>query len=151
MYPWQSGRDGRETTQKLHLNPLNGHWGEDHSILQRHVSLAIAYNAWLYWHSTQDHEFMKQYGGEMLLEIAQFWNSAATLDDATGRFFIDKVMGPDEFHEGYPDQAESGLKNNAYTNLMVVWLFEELTNILALFSEEEQAQLLPKRRPLRLI
>lgn len=26
MYPWQSGRDGRETTQKLHLNPLNGHW-----------------------------------------------------------------------------------------------------------------------------
>jgi hypothetical protein len=32
MYPWQSGRDGRETTQKLHLNPLNGHWGEDHSI-----------------------------------------------------------------------------------------------------------------------
>ena len=75
---------------------------------------------------------MKQYGGEMLLEIAQFWNSAATLDDATGRFFIDKVMGPDEFHEGYPDQAESGLKNNAYTNLMVVWLFEELTNILAL-------------------
>ncbi|MGE9788611.1 glycoside hydrolase family 65 protein [Enterococcus faecalis] len=144
MYPWQSGRDGRETTQKLHLNPLNGHWGEDHSILQRHVSLAIAYNAWLYWHSTQDHEFMKQYGGEMLLEIAQFWNSAATLDDATGRFFIDKVMGPDEFHEGYPDQAESGLKNNAYTNLMVVWLFEELTNILALFSEEEQAQLFAK-------
>ena len=34
---------------------------------------------------------------------------------------------------------------------MVVWLFEELTNILALFSEEEQAQLLPKLRPLRLI
>ena len=114
MYPWQSGRDGRETTQKLHLNPLNGHWGEDHSILQRHVSLAIAYNAWLYWHSTQDHEFMKQYGGEMLLEIAQFWNSVATLDDATGRFFIDKVMGPDEFHEGYPDQAESGEKQRLY-------------------------------------
>ena len=74
----------------------------------------------------------------------------ATLDDATGRFFIDKVMGPDEFHEGYPDQTESG-ENNAYTNLMVVWLFEELTNILALFSEEEQAQLLPKLRLLRLI
>ncbi len=27
---------------------------------------------------------------------------------------------------------------------MVVWLFEELTNILALFSEEEQAQLFAK-------
>ena len=109
MYPWQSGRDGRETTQKLHLNPLNGHWGEDHSILQRHVSWRLLTMLGCIG-IVQDHEFMKQYGGEMLLEIAQFWNSAATLDDATGRFFIDKVMGPDEFHEGYPDQAESGLK-----------------------------------------
>ena len=30
-------------------------------------------------------------------------------------------MGPDEYHEGYPDRAEPGLDNNAYTNLMAVW------------------------------
>lgn len=144
MYPWQSGRDGREDTQKLHLNPLNGEWGEDHSILQRHVSLAIAYNVWLYWNSTNDETFIKTYGAEMLLEIANFWRSAATYDDTSQRYFIDKVMGPDEFHEAYPNSTESGLKNNAYTNLMVVWLFEEIETILSLLNTQEKTNLMLK-------
>lgn len=144
MYPWQSGLDGSEDTQKLHLNPLNGEWGEDHSILQRHVSLAIAYNIWIYWNSSGDDQFIKEYGAEMLLEIANFWRSAATYDEATKRYFIDKVMGPDEFHEAYPNSTESGLKNNAYTNLMVVWLFEELETILSLLNTQEQAKLFNK-------
>ncbi|GGC91181.1 glycoside hydrolase family 65 protein [Enterococcus wangshanyuanii] len=144
MFPWQSGLDGSEDTQKLHLNPLNGEWGEDHSILQRHVSLAIAYNVWMYWNNTGDDRFIKEYGAEMLLEIANFWRSAATFDKETGRYFIDKVMGPDEFHEAYPDSTESGLKNNAYTNLMVVWLFEEVETILSLLNTQEQAELFNK-------
>ena len=144
MFPWQSGRDGSEATQKLHLNPLNGEWGEDHSILQRHVSLAIAYNIWMYWHNSGDNDFMKQYGAEMMLEIANFWRSAATYDETNERYFIDKVMGPDEFHEAYPNSENSGLKNNAYTNLMVVWLFEELINILALLTPAKKQELLAK-------
>lgn len=144
MYPWQSGLDGSEDTQKLHLNPLNGEWGEDHSILQRHVSLAIAYNIWMYWNNTGDNAFIKAYGAEMLLEIANFWRSAATFDEKTNRYFIDKVMGPDEFHEAYPDSKESGLKNNAYTNLMVVWLFEELEVLLDLLTPEERNDLFIK-------
>ena len=144
MYPWQSGLDGGEETQKLHLNPLNGEWGEDHSILQRHVSLAIAYNIWMYWNNTEDTLFIKEYGAEMLLEIANFWRSATTYDTATGRYFIDNVMGPDEFHEAYPNSKDSGLKNNAYTNLMVVWLFEELQQFLSLLSTQEKHQLMKK-------
>ncbi len=38
MFPWQSGSDGREETQVMHLNPVSGKWGPDHSSLQRHVS-----------------------------------------------------------------------------------------------------------------
>jgi HAD superfamily hydrolase (TIGR01509 family) len=49
MFPWQSGSDGREETQVVHLNPLTGKWGDDYSSLQRHVSLAIAYNVWDYY------------------------------------------------------------------------------------------------------
>lgn len=144
MYPWQSGLDGSEDTQKLHLNPLNGEWGEDHSILQRHVSLAVAYNVWLYWHSSKDNKFIKECGAEMLLEIANFWRSAASYDKMSNRYFIDKVMGPDEFHEAYPNSPESGLKNNAYTNLMVVWLFEEIEAILSLLSTQEKTDLMKK-------
>ena len=50
MFPWQSGSNGREETQQLHLNPKSGRWLPDHSHLQRHVNIAIAYNVWQhYW------------------------------------------------------------------------------------------------------
>jgi trehalose/maltose hydrolase-like predicted phosphorylase len=29
MFPWQSGSDGREETQVLHLNPESGRWLPD--------------------------------------------------------------------------------------------------------------------------
>jgi len=136
MFPWQSGLDGTEQSQELHLNPISGEWKEDHSRLQRHVSLAIAYNVWQYWHNTNDVAFMEKYGLELMLEIAQFWQSAATFDETTQRYFIDRVMGPDEFHESYPNAEKGGLKNNAYTNMMVVWLFEEIERLNEQLSSE---------------
>ncbi|MBO6418499.1 glycoside hydrolase family 65 protein [Enterococcus gallinarum] len=136
MFPWQSGLDGTEQSQELHLNPISGEWKEDHSRLQRHVSLAIAYNVWQYWHNVRDRSFMEQYGLELILEIAHFWQSAATLDSVTGRYSIEGVMGPDEFHESYPNSQKGGLKNNAYTNMMVVWLFEEVEKLRNQLSPE---------------
>src|SRR5918999_1436331 len=49
MFPWQSGSNGREETQELHLNPKSGRWLPDHSHLQRHVNIAIAYNVWQHY------------------------------------------------------------------------------------------------------
>lgn len=129
MYPWQSGLDGSEQSQKLHLNPLSGEWKEDHSRLQRHVSLAIAYNIWLYWHHTKDDTFLTDYGKEMLSEIARFWLDMSVKDTKTNRYHISGVMGPDEFHEAYPNATSGGLRDNAYTNLMVAWLFETLLTL----------------------
>ena len=82
MFPWQSGSDGREETQQVHLNPKSGRWLPDNSHLQRHVSAAIAYNIWHYYEATWDLEFMAYYGAEMLFEIARFWTSATSYDDA---------------------------------------------------------------------
>ncbi|SUC20330.1 glycosyl hydrolase [Proteus mirabilis] len=92
----------------------------DHSCRQRHVSLAIAYNVWLYWLNTHDHQFMEQYGLELLNDITLFWLDQCQWDEGDQRFHINGVMGPDEFHEKYADSLEGGLKDNAYTNLMVV-------------------------------
>jgi alpha,alpha-trehalase len=121
MYPWQSGSDGREETQTLHLNPESGHWLPDASHLQRHINAAVAVNLWRYWQATTDLEFLRFWGAEMLLEIARFWASATTYNHALDRYEITGVMGPDEYHEGYPDRDEPGLDNNAYTNVMAVW------------------------------
>jgi trehalose/maltose hydrolase-like predicted phosphorylase len=93
MYPWQSGSDGREETQRLHLNPKSGRWLPDKSHRQRHVNIAIAYNVWQYHQVTGDLAFLAAYGAEMLLEIARFWASIATYDHATDRYDIRGVMG----------------------------------------------------------
>ena len=130
MYPWQSGSDGREETQIVHLNPVSGEWGDDYSSLQRHVSIAIAFNIWNYYWATLDEDFMIRYGAEMYLEICRMWASKCQLNNETGKYSIDKVMGPDEFHEHLPGSEGGGLINNAYTNIMVVWLLMKAEYLL---------------------
>ena len=122
MFPWQSGSEGSEETQRVHLNPLSGRWEPDLSHNQRHVNAAIFYNIWNYFQATNDLEFLDRYGAEMMLEITRFWASAAQFNPERERYEIGGVMGPDEFHEKYPDEPEGGLRNNAYTNVMVAWL-----------------------------
>lgn len=144
MFPWQSGSDGSEETQILHLNPISGKWGDDHSSLQRHVSLAVAYNVWEYVHITNDLRFLEEKGMEMILEISRFWESKTFFDEKTGRYSIDKVMGPDEFHEMYPGASEGGLKDNAYTNLMVAWLFKQAGELMSKIGRNAQRKLTQK-------
>jgi trehalose/maltose hydrolase-like predicted phosphorylase len=132
MFPWQSGSDGTEETQRVHLNPVSGRWERDLSHNQRHVNAAIFYNVWHYYQATQDLPFLRDYGAEMMLEIARFWASIAHLDSARDRYEIVGVMGPDEFHERYPGAPTDGLRNNAYTNVMVAWLCDVAGGVLSL-------------------
>jgi trehalose/maltose hydrolase-like predicted phosphorylase len=124
MFPWQSGSDGREETQVVHLNPKSGRWLPDHSRIQRHVNVAIAYNIWRYYETTGDAAFLRSYGTEMLLQIARFLASLTSFDEACGRFLIRGVMGPDEYHDAYPWSDEPGIDNNAYTNIMTSWVLQ---------------------------
>ena len=122
MFPWQSGSEGIEETQRVHLNPVSDQWEPDLSRNQRHVNAAIFYNIWHYFQARHDQAFLRDYGAEMMLEITRFWASIAHFNPRRGRYEIHGVMGPDEFHEKYPDSAQGGLRNNAYTNVMVSWL-----------------------------
>lgn len=130
MFPWQSGMYGDEQSQFVHLNPITNKWDPDNSRKQRHISLAIAYNVLNYFNLTHDETFMRQYGYEILLDISKFWIDMTTLNKDSGKYSIYDVMGPDEFHEGYPGLEKSGLKNNAYTNIMVSWLFKQVNELI---------------------
>jgi trehalose/maltose hydrolase-like predicted phosphorylase len=141
MFPWQSGSDGQEETQKVHLNPKSGKWEPDMSHNQRHVSAAIFYNVWHYYEVTGDFEFLQDYGAEMMLEIARFWSSIAHFNPERDRYEIHGVMGPDEFHEKYPGSDEEGLRNNAYTNVMVAWICETAQEVLDLLPERRRRSL----------
>lgn len=141
MYPWQSGSNGREETQKIHLNPKSGRWIPDHSRYQRHVNAAIAYNIRKYYEATEDTEFLSFYGAEMFLEIARFWADISTYNPELGRYEILGVMGPDEYHETYPDSEKPGLDNNAYTNIMAVWVLSEAFKILEILPENRKQEI----------
>lgn len=141
MYPWQSGSDGREETQVLHLNPRSGRWLPDNSSLQRHVNAAIAYNIWQYYQTTHDHEFLAAYGAEMILEIARLFASLSTYDRHMDRFRILGVMGPDEYHDGYPWASAPGIDDNAYTNLMAVWIMRRAREVLDLLPDPRREEL----------
>ncbi len=122
MFPWQSGSDGREETQRWHLNPVSGRWLPDHSHLQRHVNIAVAYNVWQYYMITGSIQFLRFQGAEMLIEIARLWASIATYNRRLDRYEILGVIGPDEYHDAYPGSQTPGVNNNTYTNLMAVWV-----------------------------
>ncbi|MFD8634162.1 glycoside hydrolase family 65 protein [Streptomyces sp. NPDC059533] len=142
MFPWQSGSSGTEETQRLHLNPRSGRWLPDHSRLQRHVGSAIAWNAWQYGLATGDTGFMHGPGVELLLDIAHFWSGAATWDAALGRYRIHGVVGPDEYHDAYPDAAAPGIDDNAYTNVTAAWVLARALDLYAELPEARRAELL---------
>jgi HAD superfamily hydrolase (TIGR01509 family) len=142
MFPWQSGSDGREESQVLHLNPESGRWTPDETHRQRHVGAAIAYNVWRYHRHTGDAEFLATFGAPLFLEIARFWASIAEHDDARGRFVIRGVVGPDEFQTGYRGSERPGIDDNAYTNVMAAWVLQTVPELLATLDEDRRTEVL---------
>lgn len=112
LFAWESTDDGEETTPPWIRLPN----GVRQQILtgeqEHHLAADIAYAIVQYRQASGDDEFFLHYGAEMLLEIARFWASRATLGEG-GKYDINTVIGPDEYHE-YTDDS-------AYTNVMAQW------------------------------
>ncbi|MET1153801.1 HAD-IA family hydrolase, partial [Arthrobacter sp.] len=145
LFPWQSGSDGREETPLWLFNRRSGRWVPDYSHLQRHAGLAVAFNAWQYFLATQDREWLLRHGAELILEVARLVASMAEYDQAADRFHLRGIMGPDEYHTGYPDNLSAGLDDNAYTNVMAAWVCAQAGGLMTLLHghdlEDLQARL----------
>ena len=121
-FPWQSGSDGREETQRFHLNP-----GPDAgSPITRVSSGTSTWRSRTTSGSTSRSQVISPSsattGPRSIVEIARFFSSLATYRPAGERYDILGVLGPDEYHDAYPGRGEPGLDNNAYTNVMTTWL-----------------------------
>ncbi len=112
LYAWESTDTGEETTPPVINVPGLGRQPILTGIQEHHIDADIAYAIWQYRQATGDEQFFLDYGAEMLLDIARFWASCATLG-ADERYHILKVIGPDEYHELVDD--------NAYTNVLAGW------------------------------
>ncbi len=136
-FPWQSASNGKERTPNYWWMVDKKKWIRDYTHLEIHVNGAIAFNVWQYFQVTMDESFMYSYGAEILLEIARFFASFSKYNSERQRYEIHGVIGPDEFHNGYPGFKEPGVNNNAYTNIMATWT---LTRALELLDKLPQDQ-----------
>lgn len=138
-FPWQSGSSGRDESPRESRNPRTGACVPDHTGRQHHVNLALAYAVWRYWEATEDLTFLATYGLDMLVEAARFWAGLATYDPASDRYDIRGVMGPDEFHDGYPDRPGEGVDNCAYLNVLTAWVLGRACDAQTLVKQRHGA------------
>ncbi len=96
-FPWRT----------IHGEECSGYWPAGTAAF--HINAAIADAVRRYLFATDDQDFEREVGLELLAETARLWRSLGH-HDAAGRFRIDGVTGPDEYN------AVSD--NNVYTNLM---------------------------------
>jgi Trehalose and maltose hydrolases (possible phosphorylases) len=109
QFPWESTLDGKEATPSAIIHPESGELIPVlNGTIELHITSSIAYATYQYWSASGDDAFLRDYGAELLISTALFWDSRA--EQHGDHYDISNVIGPDEWHEH--------VKNNAYTNYM---------------------------------
>ena len=132
--PCSRGRAGATAGRRprpLHLNPRSGRWLPDDSHLQRHVKIAIAYNAWQYYQVAgdvrvppvprrrahpRDRPLLGQHR-DVRSRTAIDTRSAGSWDPTST---TTRTQAP----------RKPGLDNNAYTNVMAAWVLCRALDVL---------------------
>src|ERR1044072_7758143 len=99
MFPWRS--IGGEEASAYYVA----------GTAQYHINADIMYALRKYVQATGDESFLEDCGAEMLVETARLWVDLGFYSaNKDGKFCINAVTGPDEYN--------TVVNNNAYTNLM---------------------------------
>ena len=109
LYAWESADTGDETTPPYVVTPFGELIRVLSGELEHHISADVAYAVEAYARVTGDDAFLRGPGLTILVATARFWASRVRCG-ADGLFHIDRVIGPDEYHEEIDD--------NAFTNWM---------------------------------
>ncbi|MBD3321521.1 MAG: glycoside hydrolase family 65 protein [Chitinivibrionales bacterium] len=139
MFPWEGDHTGDEKIPSM----VPHHYGELIPIpfvkCQIHNTSGVGWAVMQYWNYTGDDDFMREYGVELLVEIARFWSSRSTWNEHEKRYEIIDVIGPDEYHWH--------VNNNTYTNYMAKWNIEQARAALSWLEKEfpEKAEQLKQR------
>ncbi len=133
-YAWESTVTGEDVTpRQIVLKTTKKEVPIFTGTEQVHVTADVAWGVWRYWDATDDREFMRDAGVEILIETARFWATRCT--EGPRYYHIRGVTGPDEYHHTVND--------NAYTNWLAkfnlqkaVWAVEWMRSE---FPEQWQA------------
>lgn len=131
MFPWESAwLDDGETcplyagTDILTGTPIKVWSG----IIEQHITADVAFGVWQYGIITDDEDFMQRCGYELIMDTAKFWTSRLEPGE-DGKYHINDVVGPDEYHEHVND--------NAFTNYMARWNMAKAVEYHDMLKEEQ--------------
>jgi len=133
FYAWISGKTGEELCPDFFFKdvlsgrPIRNHF----NLWQIHISFDVGFAVLRYVEQHQDHEFMRDYGLEMLSEISRFLASRVAYIPHRERYEIIRVQGPDEYHEN--------VDNNAFTNYQAHYVLKETLRALEQHRDVEGA------------
>ncbi len=131
-YAWESQEGGTEGCTDFNVvdafthRPVRTYFRDK----QIHISADICYALWEYYRITGDRSLLKEGGAEVILECSRFYISRANAHiDSECVDFAD-VIGPDEYHER--------VTNNAFTNRMIRYCFENALKLREVFRDESE-------------
>lgn len=128
-FPWESADDGTEVTPRwgfgFHGEPIKIWTGDE----EFHISFDITFAIYEYYRATGDKQFMKDCGLEIFFDTAKFCQSLVTYNSEKDRYDLNRVIGPDEFHEH--------VDNNAYTNYLIKWSLRKTLELAAWVKNED--------------
>ncbi|MFW6223627.1 MAG: glycoside hydrolase family 65 protein, partial [Spirochaetota bacterium] len=133
FYAWVSGDTGDEICPSYFFKDvLTGRDIRNHfNDWQIHISPDIAYAVWNYYLVTGDWAFMRDYGAEMLFEIAQFLVSRVHFKRDKHRYEFIRLLGPDEYHEN--------VDNNTFTAVQARYALRAALNVYAVLGDRQPA------------
>jgi len=109
-------RRAKELDHKGALYPWRTIMGDEASAYfpagtaQYHINADVIFSLKRYMEATEDTDFLREMGAEMVFETARFWVDIGNFRTRDGKFVINMVTGPDEY--------TALVNNNCFTNLM---------------------------------
>ena len=134
QYPWEAAwpSDGETTPVWGAADIIKGTATKIWSgFIEQHITGDVAFAVQQYVGITDDQDFMKHFGYEIILDTAKFWASRLNYNAHANRYEICDVIGPDEYKEH--------VNNNAFTNYIAHWNMQRaLSLITELRASQEQ-------------
>ncbi|MDD3334503.1 MAG: glycoside hydrolase family 65 protein [Eubacteriales bacterium] len=125
FYAWESQEGGYDACSDYNVTdvftgrPMRTYFRDK----QVHITSAVVYGLWKYARWTGDDSLWREGGAEVLIEAARFYHSLLIKRVEKDDDELWNVIGPDEYHER--------VNNNAYTNEMARFVFEQTLEVCA--------------------
>ncbi len=127
-YPWESADTGEE---ECPLESVLWDGSSEPCVVgeeELHVTSDVVYGAYQYYKWTLDEDYFKNAFLEILWLSTRFWCSRLEWNEKSSSYGLNKIMGPDEWHESISD--------NAYTLELIRWQMDLAISLYKEYNEK---------------